>query len=83
MKVMAFNGSPRKKWNTATLLEKAKEEFMSSLKPPIEVLRGKMPVFYTLITPLPRRFASSWYFYSMMRRFNVDDVNKLPSFDNS
>lgn len=23
MKVMAFNGSPRKKWNTATLLEKA------------------------------------------------------------
>ena len=25
MKVMAFNGSPRKKWNTATLLEKAME----------------------------------------------------------
>jgi multimeric flavodoxin WrbA len=25
MKVMAFNGSPRKKWNTATLLEKAIE----------------------------------------------------------
>jgi multimeric flavodoxin WrbA len=25
MKVMAFNGSPRKKWNTATLLEKALE----------------------------------------------------------
>lgn len=23
MKVMAFNGSPRKKWNTATLLEEA------------------------------------------------------------
>jgi nicotinamidase-related amidase len=57
-----------------------KEEFLSSLKPLIEILRGKMPVFYTLITPLPRTFASSWYFYSMMRRFNVDDVNKLPSF---
>jgi multimeric flavodoxin WrbA len=25
MKVIAFNGSPRKKWNTATLLEKAME----------------------------------------------------------
>jgi hypothetical protein len=25
MKVIAFNGSPRKKWNTATLLEKALE----------------------------------------------------------
>ena len=25
MKVMAFNGSPRKKWNTATLLNKALE----------------------------------------------------------
>ena len=25
MKVMAFNGSPRKKWNTATLLKKALE----------------------------------------------------------
>jgi len=60
-----------------------KEEFISSLKPLIEVLRGKMPVFYTLITPLPRRFASSWYLYSMMRRFNVDDVNKLPSFMSS
>jgi len=60
-----------------------KEEFMSSLKPLIEVLRGKMPVLYTLITPLPRRFASSWYLYSMMRRFNVDDVNKLPSFMSS
>jgi nicotinamidase-related amidase len=57
-----------------------KEKFLSSLKPLIEILRGKMPVFYTLITPLPRPFASSWYLYSMMRRFNVDDANKLPSF---
>jgi nicotinamidase-related amidase len=57
-----------------------KEEFLSSLKPILETLRGKMPVFYTLITPLPRPFASSWSLYSMMRRFNVDDVNKLPAF---
>ena len=57
-----------------------REEFMSSLKPFIEALRGKMPVFYTLITPLPEGFASSWYYYSMMRRFGVDDIQKLPSF---
>lgn len=57
-----------------------REEFMASLKPIIEILRDKMPVFYTLITPMPGNFVSSWYFYSMMRRFNVDDVNKLPSF---
>ena len=57
-----------------------REGFMSSLKPFIEALRGKMPVFYTLITPLPKGFASSWYYYSMMRRFGVDDVQKLPSF---
>ena len=25
MKILAFNGSPRKKWNTATLLDKALE----------------------------------------------------------
>jgi nicotinamidase-related amidase len=57
-----------------------KEAFMSALKPFIEIVRGKMPVFYTLITPLPKIFMSSWYIYSMMRRFNVDDVGKLPSF---
>ena len=57
-----------------------KEEFMANLKPLIEIARGKMPVFYTLITPLPKNFVSSWYFYSMMKRFNVDEVNKLPTF---
>jgi nicotinamidase-related amidase len=57
-----------------------KEEFLSSLKPFIETLRSKMPVFYTLIMPLPRPFTSSWSLYSMMRRFNVDDVKELPPF---
>jgi nicotinamidase-related amidase len=32
------------------------------------------------ITPLPRNFLSSWHFYSMMKQFNVDEPNKLPSF---
>ena len=57
-----------------------KSGFISALKPFIETLRGRVPVFYTLITPLPRAFASSWFLYSMMRRFNVDAVSKLPAF---
>jgi len=57
-----------------------REAFMAALKPFIESLRGRMPVFYTLITPLTREFASSWSFYSMMRRFKIDDPDKLPAF---
>jgi nicotinamidase-related amidase len=57
-----------------------KEEFMSNLKNFIEKLRGRMPVVYTLITPMHRDFTSSWSYFSMMRRFGVDDINKLPSF---
>jgi nicotinamidase-related amidase len=57
-----------------------KEEFMSSLKPFIGILRVKMPVFYTLITPLPGKYLSSWHLYSLMRHFNVTDADKLPSF---
>ena len=57
-----------------------KEEFLGNLKPLVETLRNKMPVVYTLITPLPRKFQSSWGIYSMMRRFNVKEVDKLPDF---
>jgi len=57
-----------------------KEEFTANLKRLIERLRGKMPLAYTLITPLPKEFASSWSLYSMMRRFKVKDINELPSF---
>jgi nicotinamidase-related amidase len=57
-----------------------KEEFMANLKNLVEKLRGRMPVVYTLITPMHRDFTSSWSYFSMMRRFGVDDINKLPSF---
>jgi len=57
-----------------------KDEFMFTLRNFIGKLRNKMPVVYTLITPLPRKFISSWGCYSMMRRFNVDNMDKLPSF---
>ncbi len=57
-----------------------KEKFIGSLKALIHALRGKMPVVYTLITPPPKGFQSSWALYSLMRRFNVKDVDKIPPF---
>ncbi|MHB8232434.1 MAG: cysteine hydrolase family protein [bacterium] len=57
-----------------------KAEFISGLKNLIGVLRGKMPIAYTLITPPEKNFRSSWAYYSMMRRFGVDDPAKLPEF---
>ncbi len=57
-----------------------KEEFLARLSPFIIRLRKKMPVVYTLITPPPAGFRSSWQTYSMMRRFNVKELSKLPSF---
>jgi len=57
-----------------------KEEFLTNLKDLVENLRQKMPVVYTLITPPPRPFQSSWYLYNMMRRYNVKEIDKLPNF---
>jgi len=56
------------------------EEFLGNLKRLVEILRNKMPVLYTLITPVPREFQSSWSIYNMMRRYNVKDFDKLPNF---
>ncbi len=57
-----------------------KEEFIGNLKRLVETMRNKMPVVYTLITPLPREFQSSWGIFNMMRRYNVKDPDKLPNF---
>jgi nicotinamidase-related amidase len=57
-----------------------REKFLGNLKALIEGLRDRMPVVYTLITPAPKEFQSSWYLYTMMRRFNVKEVGKLPHF---
>jgi nicotinamidase-related amidase len=57
-----------------------KEEFMGSLAALVKGLRNRMPVVYTLITPPPMRFRSSWHIYSMMKRFQVKEAGKLPSF---
>ena len=57
-----------------------KTEFISNIKYLVNVLRGKMPIVYTLITPPEKSFRSSWSYYAMMRRFGVDDPAKLPDF---
>ena len=57
-----------------------KEEFLNNLKALVESLRKKMPVVYTLITPLPREFQSSWYLFNSMKRYKVKELDKLPSF---
>jgi nicotinamidase-related amidase len=57
-----------------------KDSFLGSLKPLVEGLRGKMPVVYTLITPLPQGYQSGWNLFSMMRMFQVSDPSKLPVF---
>ena len=57
-----------------------KDEFLGGMKRFIEDLRGKMPVVYTMITPLRRDFISSWGCYSAMKRFNVSYPYKLPQF---
>ncbi len=56
------------------------DEFIGNLRRLVEILRNKMPVAYTLITPVPRKFQSSWSIYNMMRRYNIKDVDKLPNF---
>jgi nicotinamidase-related amidase len=57
-----------------------KEDFIKNLKRLIGSLRAKMPIVYTLITPAPKKFQSSWHLYALMRRFNVKDVGNLPDF---
>jgi nicotinamidase-related amidase len=57
-----------------------KDELIGNLKNLTKSLRGKMPVVYTLITSIPKQFQSSWYLYTMMRRFNVKEISELPDF---
>jgi nicotinamidase-related amidase len=56
------------------------DAFLTSLAALVEGLRGRMPIVYTRITPLPQTFQSGWYLLAMMRRFGVDDPAKLPPF---
>ena len=57
-----------------------KNEFAENLKNLIDILRTKMPIVYTLITPPAKQLRSSWSYYAMMKRFGTDDPYKLPDF---
>ena len=57
-----------------------REEFLTNLRRLAESLRGMIPLFYTLHTPLPPELRSGWNYGSMMRRFGVSDPAKLPVF---
>ncbi len=59
-----------------------KEEFISHLKVFVEKLRGKMPIFYTKITPLKNGFQSSWSYYTTMKNFGIsaEEAVKMPHF---
>lgn len=58
------------------------DEFVRNLKNLIEKLRGKMPVFYTKITPLKSGFQSSWSYYTSMKNFGIsaEEAAKMPHF---
>jgi len=57
-----------------------REAFMANLRNFIGKLRGRMPIVYTVIRPMHKDFTSAWRFFSLMRRFHVNDIDKLPSF---
>jgi nicotinamidase-related amidase len=70
-------------WDVQNALVKSifnREAFLAALGRLVPSLRGKMPVFYTLITPMPASFQSGWGYYARMRLFRVDDPGKLPRF---
>jgi nicotinamidase-related amidase len=57
-----------------------KADFLVNLGKLIDGLRGKVPVFYTLITPMPPEYRSGWNYFTMMRMFGVNDPARLPAF---
>ncbi len=57
-----------------------KEAFISSIKNLIDNLKGKMPIFYTRITPPKDEFRFSWQYYSMMKMRNTTDPSVTSNF---
>jgi nicotinamidase-related amidase len=58
-----------------------KQDFLNNLKSLINRARQKrVPIIYSKITPLPAQYNSSWAIYSNMKRYGVDDPEKLPPF---
>lgn len=57
-----------------------KAEFLANLAGLIKKLRNKMPIVYTLITPLSKDFNSSWRCYQMMKFFHIKSLAQMSSF---
>ena len=56
-----------------------RDEFLQNLKLLVEAARrSNVPIIYTKTTPLPRDYESPWMIYRLMRRYGVDDPEKLP-----
>jgi nicotinamidase-related amidase len=56
------------------------DSYVARLAPFVAELRAKLPVAYTLITPLPPAFQGAWNTYSAMRRMGVSDPAQLKPF---
>ncbi len=57
------------------------EAFLKNSKHLIDKARShQIPIIYTKITPLPREYESPFRIYMTMKRFGVDDPDKLPQF---
>lgn len=68
-------------WDVQNALVKStfnRDAFLAALANLVTSLRGKLPMLYTLITPMPASFQSGWAYYARMRMFRVDDPAKLP-----
>jgi nicotinamidase-related amidase len=57
------------------------EAFLKDSKSLLDKARkSHIPVIYTKITPLPREYESPFRTYMFMKRFGVDDPEKVPQF---
>jgi nicotinamidase-related amidase len=58
-----------------------REDFLANLKALLVAARlHKIAVVYSRITPLPVGYQSAWGIYQAMKRFNIDDPEKIPIF---
>lgn len=57
------------------------ESFLKKMKRLIEKARShQIPIIYAKITPLPKKYESAFRTYMFMKRFGVDNPDKVPQF---
>ena len=71
-------------WDVQNLLVERifnREAFLKNYKSLLDKTRkSQIPIIYTKITPLPREYESPFRTYMFMKRFGVDDPEKVPQF---